>query len=423
MVLATLAFLLPGLVRHKQQSAPDRNTVNVEIVREQLAEVEARLERGEIDEAEWSEERRRLERDLALALQSETDTRSSGGWLTWPLAAAVPIAAGVFYLSWGTPAAIDMTLPVAAGQTAQQLPPQHPTQQPQNPAPDIRVVIERIRERIQQHPDDAEAWFMLGRAYMNVGEFHNAAESMREALQIDSNNVEVKVRLADALAMTRRGDMQGEPTQLLTEVLQAAPEHPQALWLMGIAQRDEGNHAAAIASWQQLVGLLGSDPRSQQEVSQLIAQSMAALGAAAPSSTPGPASPAQTTPASPAQTEADTADGLSVAVSLGDNLDVNVDPSATVFVYARAMQGPPMPLAVVRRSVADLPFTVTLTEADAMIPGRTLSSADRIVVGARIALSGQPIAQPGDVMGEIGDVDHRQTPAVEISLSQIVGSQ
>jgi cytochrome c-type biogenesis protein CcmH len=394
LVVAVLALMLPPMIRQRHAAAPDRNEINLAIVREQLAEVESRLERGEIGDQEWRDERQRLERDLAIALQTEGKTRDSGQWLIWPLAAAVPIAAGALYITLGTPTALQSTAPAVVA-----------TESGAPQTPDMRVVIQRIRERVAEQPEDAEAWFMLGRAYMNVREFDNAVAAMRRSLEVEPDNIDVMVRLADALAMVRNGQMQGEPTDLLKKVIQVAPQHPQALWLLGMAQRDEGDLSGAISSWQKLLGLLDSDPRSQQEVQQLIAQAQEALGA---------------TPASPATPAAVAGPTLEVTVQAGVELDAAIDPGTTVFVYARAMQGPPMPLAVARRTVADLPFTVTLSEADAMVAGMGIGSAGQLVVGARIALSGQAIAQSGDIMGEVDGVDPQQSPAVSVLLGDIV---
>ncbi len=389
LVVAVLALMLPPMVRQRSAAALDRNEINLAIVKEQLAEVESRLERGEIGDQEWRDEHQRLERDLAIALQAEGKTRDSGQWLIWPLAAAVPIAAGALYIALGTPLALQTAAPSAATQAAA-------TQ-----TPDMRVVIERIRERVAQQPEDAEAWFMLGRAYMNVREFDNAVVAIRRSLEVKPDNIDVMVRLADALAMARGGQMQGEPTDLLNKAIQVAPQHPQALWLLGMAQREQGDLQGAVRSWQTLLSLLGPDPRAQQEVQDLIAQAQAALGATAVSA-PTDAGPT-----------------LEVAVQAA-GLDANIDPATTIFVYARAMQGPPMPLAVARRTVADLPFTLTLGERDAMVAGMGIGTAEQLVVGARIALSGEAIAQSGDIMGEVPDIDPRQSPSVTISLSDVV---
>ena len=402
LVIAVLAFMLPAMVRNRAASAPDRNEINLAIVKEQLAEVENRLQRGEIGDQEWRDERLRLERDLAIALQNEGSSSDRGQWLIWPLAASVPIAAGAIYIALGTPVAI-------------QLPMQSPIQSPhpvvnntpqQEQAPDMRVVIERIQERVAQQPEDAEAWFMLGRAYMNTGEFDNASQAIRRSLELDPDNVDVMVRLADALAMSRNGQMLGEPTELLERALKVAPRHPQALWLLGLAQREQGALNDAIASWETLLTLLESDPASQQDVRQLIARARAELqGSAATDTAASGAEPA----------------GTSLTVSVESGIDLNeIDPGTTVFVYARAMQGPPMPLAVVRRTVADLPFTVTLTEGDAMVAGMGLGTVDQLIVGARIARSGQAIAKTGDVMGEVQGIDHRDGRQVSISISDIV---
>lgn len=405
LVVLVLALMLPAMVRNRASAAPDRNELNLAIVREQLAEVESRLERGEIGDQEWRDERERLERDLAVALQSDAKSGNRGQWLMWPLAAALPVAAGAMYITLGTPVALQPPPPsqVVAGNAQQS---------PQSPhSPDMRDVIDRITQRVEQQPDDAEAWFMLGRAYMNISEFDKAAQALRRSHDVVPDNTEVMVRLADALAMTRNGEMRGEPTQLLARTLDLDPQHPQALWMMGLAKRDLGDYAGAIISWEKLVEQLQSDPRSQQEVRQLIAQAQTAITAQGGSAPQAPATAVEQTP---------DGSSLTVSVSLGDGVPSDMDPRTAVFVYARAMQGPPMPLAVVRRTVGDLPFSVTLSESDAMMAGMGLGSAEQLVVGARISYSGQAIAQSGDIMGEVDGVDHRAVASVSVALTDTV---
>jgi cytochrome c-type biogenesis protein CcmH len=110
---------------------------------------------------------------------------------------------------------------------------------------------------------------------------------------------------------------------------------------------------------------------------------------------------------------------LKVSVSLDDNLKQQVSSENAVFIYAKATSGPPMPLAVKRLTVSDLPVTVELSDADAMIPTMMLSSFEEIIIGARVSKSGNPVAQPGDLYIETGSVDSSVfTDGVTLSISK-----
>jgi cytochrome c-type biogenesis protein CcmH len=97
---------------------------------------------------------------------------------------------------------------------------------------------------------------------------------------------------------------------------------------------------------------------------------------------------------------------LSGRVSLSPALKSSVSPNDTVFVFARAVDGPPMPLAIVRLKVADLPASFRLDDSNAMAPNMNLSSFDKVTVTARVSKSGNAMPQSGDLEASIGPVAH-----------------
>jgi len=96
------------------------------------------------------------------------------------------------------------------------------------------------------------------------------------------------------------------------------------------------------------------------------------------------------------QASATTSAGLKLRVSLNPALQKELSPDAAVFIFVRAVENPGPPLAVVRKTVGELPFEIALNDSHAMIPSKTISSADNVIAGARISLSGNPARQPGD---------------------------
>ena len=107
---------------------------------------------------------------------------------------------------------------------------------------------------------------------------------------------------------------------------------------------------------------------------------------------------------------------ITVSINLDANLRSQVAPSDAVFVYARAMQGPPMPLAVKKLTVGDLPASISLSDSDAMMPTMKLSSFEQVVVGARVSKSGNPVAQAGDFFIEVDSIDSSNPPSELILL-------
>lgn len=410
LVIVVLMLLLPSLARRQQPAdGVDRRAVNVSIARAQLTELEKKVSDGELPNEEFQAERLRIEKDLASDLApAQSESSSRGSWMVWPVAAVVPVMAGVMYLSVGTPDAIDPANRVA-------MVTQPPQQQApgDEPAPDLREVVKRIKERLEEQPEDVTGWFMLGRAHMALGEFAPAASAIRKSYELGGENPEVMIRLADALAMSQGGSMAGEPEPLLMRALELQPDNPQGLWLLGMAQSERGDNAAAIQTWQTLMPLLQGDERSQQEITQLMAQAKQELADGEPAVGAAPVAPESVMQPSSASAK------LTVEVSLKDGLADDLPADTIVFVYAKAAEGPPMPLAVARKTLADIPFTVILSDEDAMIPAMKISAFDKLIVGARLSLDGNAIAKTGDIFGEVNDVVTGGSEPLQVEITTI----
>lgn len=408
LVIVVLVLLLPVFVRQSVDTAPERIEINVNVAKAQSAELKTRLDSGEISDEVYADEKKRLTATLARDIEKDKRAvvggKNTGQWLLWPLAAIVPMAAGALYLNLGTPAAIDPSNRVAA--VAPPVPQPVPGQQP--PA-NMQEILARIKERVAEQPEDARGWFMLGRAHLTLGEYQEAEAALRRSLEIDNTNVDVAIRLADAIALTQQGSLKGEPVGILREALDANPDHPQGLWLYGMALNEEGDNQEAVAVWQRLLPQLADDPASAAEVERLITGARQQLGVTAETSVPVQAPPASNQPE------------LQINVDVKTGIAAGLPPATPVFVYAKAAAGPPMPLAVVRRTLADLPLTVTLTDAQAMMPTMKLSAFEEVIVGARISKSGDPIAQSGDLFVESGSVEvSSQTAPLSLTITDTV---
>lgn len=403
LVLLVLVLLLPLLVRRDQiTDGLDRQQINVAIARTQLEDLRQRLHDGELSNSEFELERQRLERDLAGDIERGPEAKQQGGgqWMLWPVAVLVPVLAGFLYLQIGTPEAINLP----ATQTARQAETARSQQQAiSDQSPDMNAVVAQIKQRLSEEPEDARGWFMLGRAHMTLGEFDDAVVAIRRSLQLNGDEPEILIRLADAIAMSQQGSMAGEPEPLIERALAIDPQNMQGLWLLGMAQADRGDNTAAIATWNTLLPLLSGDARSEAEVRQLIAQAQQQLSniATVPAATTSVNSKEVANTQASDQQNSDAAGQVVVSVQLADGVAQGLPADTSVFVYAKATNGPPMPLAVSRRTIDDIPFTVTLSDADAMIPAMRLSQFKEINVGARISLSGDAIARNGDFYGEL----------------------
>ncbi|UGB39489.1 tetratricopeptide repeat protein [Frateuria soli] len=298
------------------------------------------------------------------------------------VAFVVPLAAGGLYLMVGTPVALNG---VAAP-----------------PSMDIGQAVAELRDHLKQQPDDLQGWMLLAQTEAALHQNAQAREAYGQALRLDPKNTAAMVGWAEADSMARDDHrIEGRALDLLKQAVAADPTNQRGLWLLGISQFQHDDYAASAATWRRLQPLLDPGSNVAKAVTEQIAVAEARAGAK---------------PASAASTEGPH---LTVQVQLAPALRDRLQPGAALFVYARAEQGPPMPLAVARLDAAQLPATVTLTDAMAMAPQFKLSLADKVFVGARISASGQASAQAGDLEGDAGVVPVDQADPVRIVIDKI----
>ena len=344
---------------------------NLAAHRQRRRELTRELNDGKIDREQYEQLLAELDRDLLeLSDRSAAEAKPSyqGMVPVFAVLATMPLAAMALYFTLGRPDLLD-------GRTAQA---QGPT------PPSLETAIAKIEARLKQHPDDLEGWVLLARSYQATGQTAKAVEAYRKALKLAPEHPDIQVRYAEALAQSRGGDLSGEPEKILQEVLKRHPDHPYALWLAGMAALHAGDRAAAQRHWERLLAQMppGSEPRRQ------LTAMMRKAGLAVPETATKPAGQAAAGGAA-----------VQVTVRLDPKLAAEAKPDDPVFIFARAAQGPPMPLAIVRKQVRDLPVTVTLDDSLAMIPQMKLSRFSKVVIGARVAKSGNAKGAPGDLEG------------------------
>lgn len=404
LLLTALALVLPALVRNEpRDGADDRDRLNIDIARERLSALKQGYEAAEITLEELEAEREELERaligDLNEPPEAAPTAAGRGRWVACVVAVAMPVLAGTLYLALGRPEAVS---PRPQSTVAD-----HPDDR-QHPVK-VEEMVAGLAERLKTDPDNAEDWFMLARSYMELRRFGDAADAFERVRQLVGDHPDILVRHADALAMSDNGRLAGQPLRLVERALVQDPKHPQALWMAASAAQQHDNIPRALQYYRRLEPLVDGDTKLQ--IRQLIA---AIAGSGADTAT-GTAAVADETSTEAA---ADAGGSIRVVVDLDPSLKGRADPGDTVFIFARAMNGPPMPLAVARRSVADLPVTVTLDDSSAMTPDMKLSDFERVRIGARISKSGNAAAQTGDLQGEQAAIATGQS--VDVVIDQVV---
>jgi cytochrome c-type biogenesis protein CcmH len=294
-------------------------------------------------------------------------------------------------------------------------------QAPANHGQNIEQAIAGLEAKLKQNPNDVEGWALLGRAYESMERFTDARDAMKHAHDLAPNDPDVTVAYAEVLALSspeRRID--GEPRTLIENVLKTTPDHQRALWLLGISDYQQKKYDSAIGYWNKLIGVLPKDAPTIAAIKKEIAKAEAARDGKEP---PPDTDETAQTPAEEAQPAAAAdANGphITVKVALDPKLNGKAAAGDTLFVYAKAASGPPMPLAIQRLQASALPTTITLTDGMGMMPTLKLSQFPQVIVGARISKSGNAIAQSGDLQVVSKPLAVTTTTPIELTISQVV---
>lgn len=283
----------------------------------------------------------------------------------------------------------------------------------------VEQAIAELKRRLNQSPEDLQGWMLLGQSYSVMQKPGEARDAYGHALKLAPDNTDVMVAWAEADSLARADhQITGRSRELLKKAIDAQPRNQRALWLLGISDYQAGHFVDAALTWRRLQVLLQPD----SDVANAVVAQIAMANARAAGKTQAeaeallqgdavPAAAASAAVASGAAAADVDAPRLQVEVSLAPALASKVADSDTVFVFARAEGGPPMPLAVARMAASKLPASVVLTDGMGMAPGSNLSSAGTVVVTARISRSGQALPQPGDLEGSSAALDvHTRTP-------------
>lgn len=393
-IAGALLFLLPPLLaRGTGRAKLERADITVSIYRDEFAELEADLQNGVIPREQYEQARQELERRLLEDMSSGDAAVAAAPAPRAPrlagiaLGVAVPLLAVGLYLALGNPGAVTESAraPAESPHATGQISPQQ-----------MQAMVDDLAARLEQNPKDLEGWGMLARSYTTMGRYQEAARAWARINELLPNNPQVLADYADVLAMAQGRRLAGAPTNLIEQALKADPNHPKSLALAGSAAFEAKDYGKAVAYWERLLGLLQPGTESYRSVSGGIAEAKVLAGGATPQAAQAAAQSASSQAAAPA---AGGGPGVSGKVTLGAGLKGKAAPGDTLFVFARAAQGPKMPVAIARLQVKDFPVSFTLDDSSAMSPSMKLSSLPEVVVGARISKSGNATPQSGDLEG------------------------
>ena len=396
LMAGALLFILTPLLRKEEVAHPHalRDEVNLMVLRDQLHELDADRAAGTIDAAAYESARRELERRVTedvqpgTALAKNVPRKNAVGLL---VGLSLPVVAVSLYFLLGSPEGLDPAQMAAPKEAA------HEVTEEQ-----IQAMVTGLAQRLKESPEDVQGWSMLARSYNALGRFGEAADAYARLVKLVPGNADMLADYADTLAMSLNKSLQGEPEKLIARALEADPKNIKALALAGSAAFERRDYPVAITQWKKILAIVPADSDIARSTGDSISEAQT-LAAGKPATAPAPvaAAPSPSVPTAPAAQAEPTAAAAEVAgtVELDAALRAQVADTDTVFIFARAAQGPRFPLAVLRKQVKDLPTAFVLDDSMSMVPDAKLSSFPMVVVGARVSKSGSATPAAGDFEG------------------------
>jgi len=357
LLLAALGFLLIPILRGRsRQQEEDRTALNVALYQERVAELAAQQAAGVLDATQLANGRDEAARELLADTEGAEAPRQGHLGKVLPLLAAVlvPAMALGLYLHFGAADKVELTQEFAAAPKS------------------MEEMTTRLERAVQAQPDSAEGLYFLGRAYMAEQRPAEAAKAYERAVALAGRQPELLGQWAQAQYFAANKQWSPQVQALTDEALKADPNEVTSLGLRGIAAFEGERYQEAIDYWKRLLAQLPEGDASRAALQGGIDRAAERLGSTG------------------AKPSGAVAARLKVRVELAAALKDKVKPDDTVFIFARASNGPPMPLAAKRVTVAQLPLDVELSDADAMMPQMKLSDFAEVQLVARVSRAGQP---------------------------------
>jgi cytochrome c-type biogenesis protein CcmH len=423
MVVAVLGVLVWSLWRPPVLAAADAHEeANAQVYRDQSADLAREHTLGHLNDAEYAqaleELKLRLRDDwVSGPVQAQAGLSDRPRKTVLALCLMLPVCAVLLYGTWGSPMGLD---PAALASSAPDDGP-NATVTPEK----IAQMVGQLERRLQDEPNNMDAWVMLARLQRSQEKFPASEKSFAKALAIAADD-DLAVERAEVVAQVQGGDFSGEPWAVINRILKANPNQNNALLLAGSASFSEGRFAQAIQYWERVRASLPPQSEDINALDSALAQARERLApgrasdqlpasgrASAQPLNSASASVQSASPTNPSTSPSVAAARIAGRVSLAPELAAQTSPSDTVFIYATPAQGGRMPLAIVRTTVAALPFDFVLDDSQAMGPQSKLSSASEVVLKARISKTGQAMAQPGELGVSVGPI---KNPSSQLSL-------
>lgn len=391
LVLVVTATLLLPLMRRAPSAITASESPALKVLREQRSDLEAERAAGKIDEASYTQTLSEIEARALEESAAPEAAKNAGPRLGWAIAVgvALPAAAIGIYLIIGNPVGLDPEKTVA--------------RQEEQITPDqIEAMVAKLAERVKSTPDDIKALQMLGRSYMVLSRFGEAAKIFAQLAEKQPQDAQAFADWADAVASVQDRQLAGEPAKLIAKALALDPENIKALALSGTLAFERQDFKGAVTQWQKIAARVPEQSEFGQSVRAMIAEANKRGGLSAEQPVAVAAAPALS---------------LKGRVSIAGTLKSQVSADDALFIFARPAAGGP-PIAGMRFKASELPIEFDFSKAQMMMG--SVGPQDKVIIGARISKSGNAIAASGDLQGLSAAVPASSTNAIRIEIAEQV---
>jgi cytochrome c-type biogenesis protein CcmH len=397
MTLFALIIIIRALRHHPSYSAKTDQKATVRLYQTRLEEIDRDIENGTLPQESSESLRKEIENELLQAVDEQNSisqpvAQPVSRSLVVLLCLLVPILSVALYLNLGEPRLIVQSTPAEAP--------------PDTALPPIGEMVTQLESHLSRQPDDAQGWLMLTRTYLVLGEGDKALQAAEKLYSLTGDEPETLLIYIQSLVFSNGGQFNARANQLIDKLLTI--DNKAGKWLAGLAAEQRGDYQLALTTWEQLLPTMTDEPEAAQSIEGLIARVREKMQTGQDQITVD-------------ETGGETPMAISVRVDVTPSLVPLISAQDTLFIYARASEGPAMPLAIVRKKAGDLPVVVTLDDSMAMSPAMKLSSFATVDILARISKSGAAAPQSGDLVGEVKQlaVNQLENP-VSLTISTVI---
>lgn len=331
--------------------------------------------------------------------------REKSLWRLLALALVFVIPAGTFWMYhlFGTPEAIHLSPPRSAARAAV------PSDNHSPDSGQMDVMIDSLRAKLMENPEDIEGWMLLARTLRATQRFPEAAEALEIANRLSPGNPFIMVEAVETQIYTSPdGRITSEMTTTLKQALELQPDLQKAMWLLGIAAAQNGDDASAVEYWESLLGQVDPGSTVADSVQAQVNEAKTRMGVVM--------DPAPSTSA-----DADAWSGLRVSVSAAPASAASIPQGGVLYVMIRTPGPAAGPPVGVRRIIdPKLPIELTISDQDSMLKERLISAQSEVQVQARISLTGAPRATSGDWQSLPVTVSLDSAETIELIIDQRV---